>query len=457
MNSDTINFSKEEIIDLLAKDDDVIRAHINSIVHNADITDFFRQIDIQEWPRLLRLIDDDADRAAVVFGFDKDEWKKLLPLLSPQETALVVKELETDDAADLLAEIPLPERFEALRLLSQKERIQVQQLLRYPEDSAGGIMQLELALVTEDATVQDAIKIVRELVEDDVEVLSVLVVDHHRRLVGTLALVDLLLNKATTSVATIMDTDYVFVKPLLDQEEVAAIFKKYDLLTLPVLDDNGRVLGRIVVDDVVDVVAEEAEEDALHMAGTTTEEFMHQTAVFATARVRLPWLGVALCCSLISGFLVHLFETTLEQAVIIFSFIPVITAMGGNVGTQSATVLIRGFATGKFHLSNVPSFLFKEIRVGLLMGVIYGAFAGLVASLLLTHYNFYLGIVVFFAMAAGMMTAAILGVIAPTILKKLNIDPAIASGPFVTTLNDISGIVIYMLICSAFIKQLQAG
>lgn len=457
MNNEPLSFTKDEIQDLLSKDDETIRQHIDSIVHTADVNEFFRQIDIADWPRLLRLIEDDDERAAVVFGFDRDEWKKLLPLLSPQEIARIIQELETDDAADLLADIPLPERFEALRLLSQKERVQVQQLLRYPEDSAGGIMQLELALVTEDATVQDAIKMVRELVEEDVEVLSVLVVDHNRRLVGTLALVDLLLNKATTKVSTIMDRDLVFVRPLLDQEEVAAIFKKYDLLSLPVVDDSGRVLGRIVVDDVVDVVSEEAEEDALHMAGTTTQELLHQSAVFATARVRLPWLGIALCCSLVSGSMVHFFESTIEQAVIIFSFIPVITAMGGNVGTQSATILIRGFATGKFDLSNVPSFLYKELRVGLLMGIVYGAFAGLVATIFLTNYNFYLGLVVFFAMVAGMMTAAALGVLAPSLLKRLNFDPAIASGPFVTTLNDITGIIIYMLICTAFIKQLQAG
>lgn len=457
MNNETINFTKDEIHDLLTKDDETIREHIASIAHAADINEFFRQIDVKEWPRLLRLIDDHDKRAAVVFGFDREEWNKLLPLLSPQEIAEVIRGLETDDAADLLADIPLPERLDALRMLSQKERVQVQQLLRYPEDSAGGIMQLELALVNEDATVADAINIVRQLVEEDVEVLSVLVVDHNRRLVGTLALVDLLLNKATTKISSIMDKDVVFVKPLLDQEEVAAIFKKYDLITLPVVDDSYRVMGRIVIDDVVDVLAEEAEEDALHMAGTSTEELLHQTAVLATVRVRLPWLGVALCCSLVSGILLHYFEPTVERAVFILSFIPVITAMGGNVGTQSSTVLIRGFATGKFDLSHFPSFLYKEVRVGLLMGMVYGVFAGLAATLLLTDFNFYLGMVVFFSMVAGMMTAAILGVIAPSLLKRLNIDPAIASGPFVTTLNDITGIAIYMLIATAFLKQLEAG
>lgn len=456
MSLDHSNFSKEEIHDLLAKDDHSIRQHLDSFAHTPDVNEFLRQIDIKEWPRLLRLIDNEEQRAAIIFGFDRDEWKKLLPLFSPQEIADVIKHLDTDDAADLLAEIPLPERFETLRLLSQKERIQVQQLLRYPEDSAGGIMQLELALVPQDATVHDAIKIVRELVEEDVEVLSVLVVDQNRRLVGTLALVDLLLNKATTPVKNIMDEDVVFVKPLLDQEEVAGVFKKYDLLTLPVVDDSGRVLGQIVVDDVVDVLTEEAEEDALHMAGTTTQELLHQSAVLATARVRLPWLGIALACSMISAFLLRFFEPTVQRAVIVLSFLPVITAMSGNVGTQSATLLIRGFATGKFDLSDVPKFLFKEFRVGLLMGMVYGVFAG-VAAIFLTNFNLYLGMVVFVAMTGGMMTAAVLGVIAPSLLKRLDIDPAIASGPFVTTLNDITGIVIYMAICTIFINQLMVG
>lgn len=457
MNNDNRNLSHEEVNFLLGQNEDAIKAHLASINHAADIIEFFREIDPEQWPALLRLIDDPDVRAEVVAGFDRHEWKLLLPRLTPDEVAGVIKQLETDDAADLLASIPLPERFNALKMLSQKERAQVQQLLHYPPDSAGGLMQLELALVKEDALVSDAINMVRQLVEEDIAVYSVLVVDQHYRLLGSLDLVDLLLNKATTQVSSIMHTDIVFVKPLLDQEEVAAIFKKYDLITVPVVDDKGRVLGRIVIDDVMDVVEEEAEEDALHMAGTSTEEMMHLQAVFATARVRLPWLGVALGCSLISALLLHYFTPTVERAVIILSFIPVITAMGGNVGTQSATLLIRGFATGKFDLSNVPAFLFKEVRVGLIVGALYGFFAGLIGTLFMTDYNIYLGFVVFISMTSGMMTAAILGVVAPTLLKRLNIDPAIASGPFVTTLNDITGIIIYMLVATLFLTKLQVG
>lgn len=457
MNYPHPSFSEEELEILLSQDDSELKKHIHSIVHSADIIEFFRTIDIEHWPRLLKLIEDHDERAEVVSGLDRDELNELLPLLSSTEIANLIKELETDDAADLLAELPAAERIDALRMLSQQERTQVQQLLRYPEDSAGGIMQLELALVSEDALVSDAIKKVRQLVEDDVEVFSVFVIDRHNRLLGTLALVDLLLNKETTKVADIMNTDVVSVEPLLDQEEVAAIFKKYDLIILPVVDNNNQVLGRIVIDDVIDVLSEEAEEDALHMAGTSTEEFMYPSAVFATARVRLPWLGVALCCSLISGLLLHFFESTVEKAVIIFSFVPVITAMGGNVGTQSAALLMRGFATGKFDLSHVPGFIYKELRVGLLMGALYGFFAGLAGTLLMSDFNVYLGIVIFLSMVAGMMTAAVMGVVAPSLLKRLNIDPAIASGPFVTTLNDITGILIYMLIATLFLTQLQTG
>ncbi len=448
---------KEEIRLALEKDDDFLVDFFASISHASDIIEIFRLVAVEKWPRLLSFINDKEQKASIISRLDPDEWYKLLPLLSPREIAEVIKELETDDAADLLAEVPLANRMAALRMLSPKERQQVQQLLKYPQDCAGGIMQLELALVDEGATVLDTINIVRELVEEDVEVLSVLVVDKQNRLVGSLALVDLLLNKATKNVSEIMDKEVMFVKPLVDQEEVALLFKKYDLIMLPVVDDNNRVLGRIVIDDIVDVLQEEAEEDALHMAGTSVEELLYQTSVFSTARIRMPWLGIALCCSLLSATLLHLFEATMSKAVIILSFIPVITAMGGNVGTQSATVLIRGFATNKFDLSHVPKFLFKEIRVSMVIGLSYGFLTALVATFLLTNYNFYLGFVVFCAMVCGMMTAAILGVIAPTLLKKFNIDPAIASGPFVTTLNDITGILIYMLICTLFLAKLQVG
>lgn len=279
-------------------------------------------------------------------------------------------------------------------------------------------MQIELARVQADAQVSDAILRVRELVEEDVEVLAVWVVDTQDCLVGSVDLSDLLIHKSTQVIRSFMKTDVICVRPLIDQKEVAQLFRKYDLLTLPVVDDENHLIGRISVDDVVDVLTEEAEEDALRMAGTSTQELIHPEQVFSTARIRLPWLAVALFCSLISASLLKFFQPLLEQMVAIYAFLPVIMAMGGNVGTQSSTILIRGLATGKADLSDIPRMLFKEIRVGLIMGIFYGACAGLVATFILSSQNYVLGCVVLISMIVAMITAAALGVLAPALLKN---------------------------------------
>jgi magnesium transporter len=431
-----------------------IKAYFDSLPHPADITEYLEQVDLSEWPKLLRLIEDPEKRAQVVAEIDETKWRDLLSKLQPEEIAEIIREMESDDAADIIAKLPLSSRYETLYRLPVPERHQVLELLGYPEDSAGGIMQVELARVRDNALVSDAIIKVRELVEDDVEVLAVWVVDANDCLVGFVDLADLLIHKSTQVIKSLIKKDIICVRPLIDQKEVAQLFKKYDLLTLPVVDDEGHLIGRISIDDVVDVLTEEAEEEALRMAGTSAEELVHPEQVFSTARIRLPWLAVALFCSLISASLLRFFQPLLEQMVVIYAFLPVIMAMGGNVGTQSSTILIRGLATGKSDLSDIPRTLFKEIRVGLIMGLFYGACAGLVATFILSSQNYTLGLIVLISMITAMITAAALGVLAPALLKKLDIDPAIAAGPFVTTLNDITGILIYIIISQLFYQIL---
>lgn len=455
MTQQNFSLDSEELHQLLQSDDESLKVYFSSVPYPADITEFLDHADLHQWPRLLRLIDDHEKRAAVFSGIDEVKWQDLLARLQPEEITDLVLQMESDDATDIVAKLPISVRYDILRRLPAEERQHVQQLLGYPEDSAGGIMQVELAQVYEDATVSDAIAKVRELVEDDVEVLSIWVVNKEDRLVGNVALVDLLLHKATTPIRSLLETDVVTVNPLIDQEEVARIFKKYDLITLPVVDETNRLLGRIVIDDIVDVLAQEAEEDALRMAGTSEAELQHPTEVFSTARIRLPWLAVALGCSLISASLLKFFAPLLENAMILYAFLPVIMAMGGNVGTQSSTILIRGFATDKADLSDMWQILFKEIRVGFLMGLVYGTCAGIVAAFILSKHNMYLGLVVLISMIIAMMTAAAMGVLAPSLLKKLKIDPAISAGPFVTTMNDITGILIYMTVAGFFLKNLE--
>lgn len=430
--------------------DTELKAYFATLPHPADITEYLNQVDLSEWPKLLRLIEDHEKRAEVVAEIDETKWRDLLAKLQPHEIAELIQEMESDDAADIIAKLPLPLRYETLYRLPGPQRHQVLELLGYPEDSAGGIMQVELAHVQDNALVSDAILKVRELVEDDVQVLAVWVVDKEDHLVGSIELADLLLHKSTTHIRTFMKSDIICVRPLVDQEEVAQLFKKYDLLTLPVVDDENHLIGRISIDDVVDVLTEEAEEDALRMAGTSAEELMHPEKVFSTTRIRLPWLAIALLCSLISASLLRFFEPFLTRMTVVYAFLPVIMAMGGNVGTQSATILIRSLATGKTDLSDIPKLLFKEIRVGLLIGTFYGTCAGLVATFILSSQNHVLGLIVLVSMVMAMITAASLGVLAPALLRRFNIDPAIATGPFVTTMNDITGILIYMITAQYF-------
>ncbi len=423
--------------------------------HPADIKEFMQQLPVELWPGLLEAIPEWEKRAEVVCQLEQAQWQRLMVWLQPGDIALLIKHMESDDAADIVGCLSEEKKHLVLCSLSVKERASVLQLLGYPQDSAGGIMQLERAQVSHKATVTDAIRTVRELVEEDVEVMVIWVVDDDQRLIGSCELSDLLLHKSTTRITDIMNADVSGVEPFMDQERVADLFQKYDLLVVPVVDKQKHILGRIVIDDVMDVLSAEADEDALHMAGTSTEELAHPTQVFAIARVRLPWLAVSLGCSLASAVLLCTFEEVLAQAIILVPFISVITAMGGNVAVQSATLLLRNLVSAKSGSQDISQFLLREIKVTLITGTACGL-TSCVAAMVLNEYNWHLGIVVFFAVVLGMTASSMVGVLVPTFLRRLGVDPAIASGPSVMTLSDITGIAIYLSIAIPFLRYLQS-
>jgi magnesium transporter len=440
---------------VLRADDRTAQAFLRLLPHPADVVEALQVLPVEEWPRILRLVPDESERAEVVALLDEGERSHLLDLLEPDEIGRLVREMPSDDAADIVEELEPEERQEALDELAPIERAQVEALLTYAPDTAGGIMQIERAQVARGATVDEAVARVRALAEDGIEVHSVFVVDEHERLIGQIPIVNLLLNRADKKVTDLVEEPVARVTPDVDQEEVAQLFRKYDLLSLPVVSPEGKLLGRILFDDVVDVVHEEADEDALRQGGTSAEELLYRDKVLPIARVRLPWLGINLVGSMFSAYLLHLYEPVIEQAIIIAAFVPVITAMGGNVGTQSATILTRGFATDRVNLQDVPRLLFKEFRVGVLMGLICGACVGVLANLVFARGHWMLGVVVFGAMVCAMTAAASVGTLAPAAMKRFGIDPAIASGPFVTTANDIIGIVIYMSTAMFFLEHLH--
>jgi magnesium transporter len=449
------DLQNDDLEAVLLADDATAGAFLLLLPHPADVVEALRTVDVKEWPRLLRLVGDEGERAETVALLEEDERSRLLDLLPAEEIGALIKNLDSDDATDVLEDLEPAEQKEALASLHPTERAQVEELLQYAPDSAGGLMQVERAQVSQTGSVDDAIVRVRALVEDDIQVYSVYVVDDDERLTGVVDISKLLLHRGDKKIADLLEAPLVKVLPDVDQENVARLFKKYGITSLPVVDKEGRLLGRILHDDVIDVVVEEAEEDALKQAGTSTEELLYRDRVFAIARVRLPWLIVTLLGSLVSAKLIHMYSGVLNAAIVLAAFVPVVTAMGGNVGSQSATILTRGLATGRIDSSDVLSIVLREVRVGLVMGTICGTIVGGVAALLFSDGKPFLGVVVCAAMVCAMTVAATVGAAAPALMKRAGVDPAIASGPFVTTANDSIGIVIYLSTALLFLDQVK--
>ncbi|MCK5257852.1 MAG: magnesium transporter, partial [Deltaproteobacteria bacterium] len=366
-----------------------------------------------------------------------------------------VDDMESDDATDLISELPEEQAQQILRGIDREDSEEVQELLKYDKETAGGIMQLELVSVPQSVTVKDAIEQIRSSAGEVEDLHNVFIVNGGKKLVGVLPLRKLILASPDGLVKSIMDSAAINVTPEVDQEEVAEIFRKYDMVSLPVIDHEGTLLGRILVDDVVDVIEKEDSEDIMKMAGIPEEELIYGSHVFEISRARLPWLITNLFGGLLTGYLMWLFRVTLHEVLALITFIPVITAMGGNVGIQSSSIMIRGFAVGRVDFNNLRRILFKERKIGLIMGIACGIVAGCAA--VLWHKDPLLGPIVALAMVTAITTAASMGTLIPAFFKKMKIDPAIAAGPFVTTANDIVGIIIYLGIATFFLKFLMVG
>lgn len=420
-------------------------------MHAADIADLIDFLEEGEKKRLFALLE--VETASEVIRELSDLSREQILEDIPQEKLVkIVEGLPSDEATDLISELPEEKAQVTLQQIERTDSERVRELLQYHEESAGGLMEKELVAVRADANVQQTIELIRSLSDEVEDIHNVFVVDRENTLVGILPLRRLILAKPETKISEIMDTHVITVNPNLDQEEVAAIFKKYDLVSIPVVDPQGKLLGRITVDDVVEVMEEEASEDLLKMAGTHEDELIYTSHIFRIARYRLPWLLTNLFGGLLTGYLMWLFKITLKEVLVLVTFIPVITGMGGNAGIQSSTIMVRGLATGVIGIESLWRVILKEVRVAVIMGGACGLLVGLVAFF--WHGKAVLGVVVGFAMMGAISVANIMGALMPALFKKLKIDPAVASGPFVTTSNDVTGILIYMAIATLFLKYL---
>ncbi len=420
--------------------------------HPADIAHMFRYLSAGEQRVLFQLIADIDAAAEVLAEIDHTTSAQLLEQMEQDAVVHVLQHMSYDDAVDIIQNLPEEMAEEILAAMKDEDSEEIEQLMQYQEDTAGGIMSTEFFSLREDVTVKEAIEALQQA--QDVEmVFYIYVTDVHNHLVGVLSLRQLLTVPPDTLLRDIVSPDVISVRADMDQEVVAQQVAKYNILAIPVVDEHNKLLGIITVDDVIDVLRQEATEDIYKMAGASQEELMYGYKSFQIARLRLPWLLVNLFGGVVTGYLMWLFQVTLQEVIALVSFVPVITGMGGNVGGQSATIVVRGFATGRIDFTTLRQVLFREFRVGLIMGTVCGCTVATIAAV--WHHNVYLGLVVGMAMVTAMTVAATTGVLAPAFFKRIGIDPAISSSPFVQTANDITGILIYFGTATMFISKLH--
>ncbi len=419
-------------------------------LHPADIAASLERVEVEMVTRVLRQLDQQT-AADVLVNLDEHTQAEVLAILNAPEIAGVAGELESDDAADVIGALEEPKRDEVLAKLEESDRKAVEDLLQYTEESAGGIMTAELVYVNRDASVDDAIAMIREAADELDEIHNVYVTDRERRLRGVISLRTLVLAPRGARIADVMEHDVVTVSADMDQEDVADVFRKYDLVAIPVVDPDGTLAGRITVDDIMDVMHEEAEEDISIMAGTREEEF-HEDSALRVSRIRLPWLVVGALGGLGSATVMNYFRLSLEKVLALAFFVPVITAMGGNVGLQTSTIIVRSMRTDRRIAGETRERLLREWRVAITNAVILGSAIFLIVGLWLGDWH--LAAVVGGSLATVILVAATLGTVMPFALRRIGIDPAVAQGPFVTTLNDIIGILVYLSLATTFIERL---
>lgn len=438
------------IRDLIEKKNQGALLNLLIDLHPADIADFLNELKKEERKYIFQLLPTEK-ASAVLTELDNPIVDQILEDVSDKQLSTLVDKMESDDAADIISELPDEIAQSVLDQIPEKISEDVKELLAYDEDTAGGIMALEYVAVNEKSTVNQTIKVIRRLRKKIKTIHTIWVVDDNEELKGSVSLTELVLAKGKTLISKILNNDIKFVYTDMDQEEVALLFRKYDLVSLPVVNASKRLVGEITIDDIIDVVDDEASEDISIFAGVSDEE-IQEHSFLKISWVRLPWLMVAFVGQLVAAFVIQRFETTISQIIALTFFMPVIMAMGGNSGIQSSIIIIRGLATGEISLESTWRRFFRELRVSLFIGLIFGLIMALIVGLWLT--NFSMGVLIGIALNLVIIQATLFGGLIPFLLKRADIDPALASGPFITTFNDILGLLIYLVLITAFIPEI---
>lgn len=441
----------DELIDsvkqsVFAQDDKALKTLFGEY-HYADIAEILDELNLEEAVYVIKLLDSETT-SDILMELDEDNREKVLKNLSDKEIAEEVEELDTDDAADIIAELPEERQAEVISQIEDEEhKAEIEELLAYDESSAGGLMAKELVKVYETWTVAGCLRRIRGQAKDVTRVHSIYVVDKQEKLIGRLSLKDLIVAKSEQKIADIYITNVDFVKVDEDVEDVAKVMAKYDLEAIPVVDENQTLLGRITIDDIVDVLREEADKD-YQLAAGITQDVEADDSILQLTRARLPWLVLGLFGGLGSVFIMQGYEDIMDTVPSLFFYTPLIAAMAGNVGVQSSAIIVQGLANDNVK-GSLLNRLLKEVGLSLING-----FA---LALLVILFGYLIGqdatesLAIAISMMSVIVVAALVGTFVPIILDKRGIDPAIATGPFITTSNDILGIYLFFVIAGQII------
>lgn len=422
--------------------------------HIVDIAEILEKLTEKERKLLYEEMTPDA-LAELIPELALEFQEELILIVDNDKLKKMFGEMADDDIADIFGELSEREVKHLMKLLDREEQEEVETLINYDTHTAGGLMTTDFFSVESGTKIRDVIADIKRYGDEAEMVYYVYVTEiETEKLLGVASLKDLLINKQEIVIDRVMKENIVHVKTDTDQEEVAELFSKYDLLAVPVLDEEDRVAGIITVDDIIDVIKEEATEDIYTMAGLSEEENENSNSIVSAVKIRLPWLMVSFFGELFSALIMKKFGGVIAQLVTLSFFVPLIMAMGGNSGSQSSAVMVRKIAMGEGTFAKLKKYLIKETMAGLFLGAISGIMIGIIVYMVhsMSIEGMELGIIIGTALFVAVSCAAVFGTFIPLIFDKFNIDPAVASGPFITTLNDIGGILIYFTLASVMLK-----
>ena len=418
--------------------------------HPADLALIFRYFTDSEQDTIFSSMAASENTVEFLNELDESITTRLLKNETPERLAEILQEASSNEQAYLMGIVDEQFANSVIELLQIEEQEELEEMMAYPEDSAGILMYTDVFTLHEDTKAREAIYALQD--QEDAEMVFYLyTLDDDARLTGVISLRDLVTTPGDTMLKDIMSKNIQAVRPETDQEEVARIVSQYNFLAVPVVDSEEHLLGIVTVDSIVDVIREEATEDFLQLAGAGKDREILLKSSWENARVRLPWLFASWIGGILAAFIIGIFDSLLENVIALAAFIPVIIGMGGNVGTQSSTIIVRGLATGRVSFENSMKVLLKEMRVGLILGLLYGLLLGIFAIFQFIDTSPLLGLVVGLSISISMILAATIGSLVPLVLNRFEIDPAIATGPFVTTAIDIIGVTFYFLIAKSLL------